>query len=136
MTIAYDNVPTSLQPVRWNMQRILLFASLMGLVSVVETFALLIVGLRWVADARLQDMLRLDLAQLQTVLFLQLAVGGHLLLFVVRTKRSLFQARPIERKAVLGDRGDPDCRDGDLLARHRGSGYPACCDSSGCGSTA
>ena len=91
MTIAYDNVPTSLQPVRWNMQRILLFASLMGLVSVVETFALLIVGLRWVADARLQDLLRLDLAQLQTVLFLQLAVGGHLLLFVVRTKRSLFQ---------------------------------------------
>ena len=36
-------------------------------------------------------MLRLDLAQLQTVMFLQLAVGGHLLLFVVRTKRSLFQ---------------------------------------------
>ena len=26
-----------------------------------------------------------------TVMFLQLAVGGHLLLFVVRTKRSLFQ---------------------------------------------
>jgi H+-transporting ATPase len=36
-------------------------------------------------------MIKLDDAQLQTVMFLQLAVGGHLLLFVVRTKRSLFE---------------------------------------------
>jgi H+-transporting ATPase len=47
--------------------------------------------LRWVADPQLQDMIKLDHAQLQTVMFLQLAVGGHLLLFVVRTKRSLFE---------------------------------------------
>jgi H+-transporting ATPase len=44
-----------------------------------------------VADPQLQDMIKLDHAQLQTVMFLQLAVGGHLLLFVVRTKRSLFE---------------------------------------------
>jgi H+-transporting ATPase len=91
MTIAYDNVPAPPQPVRWNMQAILLFASVMGLLSVVETFGLLLIGLRWVADPQLQSMIKLDLAQLQTVMFLQLAVGGHLLLFVVRTKRSLFQ---------------------------------------------
>ncbi|MGA8649042.1 MAG: plasma-membrane proton-efflux P-type ATPase [Xanthobacteraceae bacterium] len=91
MTIAYDNVPAAEQPVRWNIQRILVFASFMGLLSVVETFGLLLIGLRWVADPQLQDMIRLDSAQLQTVMFLQLAVGGHLLLFVVRTKRSLFQ---------------------------------------------
>ena len=36
-------------------------------------------------------MIKLDAAQLQTVMFLQLAVGGHVLLFVVRTKRSLFE---------------------------------------------
>jgi len=91
MTIAYDNVPAAEQPVRWNIQGILVFASFMGLLSVVETFGLLLIGLRWVADPQLQDMIRLDAAQLQTVMFLQLAVGGHLLLFVVRTKRSLFQ---------------------------------------------
>jgi H+-transporting ATPase len=51
----------------------------------------LLIGLRWVADPQLQDMIKLDDAQLQTVMFLQLAVGGHLLLFVVRTKRSLFE---------------------------------------------
>jgi H+-transporting ATPase len=73
------------------MQGILLYASVMGLLSVVETFGLLLIGLRWVADLQLQSMIKLDLAQLQTVMFLQLAVGGHLLLFVVRTKRSLFE---------------------------------------------
>jgi H+-transporting ATPase len=91
MTIAYDNVPAPPKPVRWNMQGILLFASIMGLLSVVETFGLLLIGLRWVGDPQLQSMIKLDLAQLQTVMFLQLAVGGHLLLFVVRTKRSLFE---------------------------------------------
>ncbi len=91
MTIAYDNVPAAPRPVRWEIRAILVFASIMGLLSVVETFSLLLIGLRWVADPQLQDMIRLDAAQLQTVMFLQLAVGGHLLLFVVRTKRSLFQ---------------------------------------------
>jgi H+-transporting ATPase len=91
MTIAYDNVPAPPRPVRWNMPGILLFASIMGLLSVVETFGLLLIGLRWVADPQLQAMIKLDHAQLQTVMFLQLAVGGHLLLFVVRAKRSLFE---------------------------------------------
>jgi H+-transporting ATPase len=91
MTIAYDNVPAPPKPVRWNMPGILLFASIMGLLSVVETFGLLLIGLRWMADPQLQDMIKLDAAQLQTDMFLQLAVGGHLLLFVVRTKRSLFE---------------------------------------------
>jgi H+-transporting ATPase len=91
MTIAYDNVPAAPRPVRWNMSRILLFASAMGLFSVVETLGLLLIGMRWIADPVLQTVLALDPAQLQTVMFLQLAVGGHLLLFVVRTKGSLFR---------------------------------------------
>jgi H+-transporting ATPase len=91
MTIAYDNVPAPPQPVRWKMHSILLFASIMGLLSLVETFGLLLIGSRWIADPQLLDMIKLDHVQLQTVMFLQLAVGGHLLLFVVRTKRSLFQ---------------------------------------------
>jgi len=91
MTIAYDNVPPASQPVRWDMHRIFLFASLMGLLSVAETFGLLLMGLRWLHDQHLQTMVHLDARQLQTVMFLQLAVGGHLLLFVVRTKRFLFE---------------------------------------------
>jgi H+-transporting ATPase len=73
------------------MHGILLFASIMGLLSIVETFGLLLIGLRWIADPQLLDMIKLDREQLQTLMFLQLAVGGHLLLFVVRTKRSVFE---------------------------------------------
>jgi H+-transporting ATPase len=91
MTIAYDNVPAPPEPVRWKMHSMLLFASVMGLLSLVETFGVLLIGLRWIADRQLLDMIKLDHVQLQTVMFLQLAVGGHLLLFIVRTKRSLFE---------------------------------------------
>ena len=91
MTIAYDNVPAPPRPVRWDMHHILLFASVMGLLSVAETFGLLLIGLRWLADPLLQEIIPLDARQLQTVMFLQLAIGGHLLLFVVRTKSFLFR---------------------------------------------
>jgi H+-transporting ATPase len=91
MTIAYDNVPASPRPVRWDMHHIILFASIMGLLSIAETFALLVIGLHWIADPATLHAVSIDRTQLQTVMFLQLAVGGHLLLFVVRTKRSLFQ---------------------------------------------
>jgi len=90
MTIAYDNVPTSMRPVRWDMHRIFVFASLMGLLSLAETFGLLLLGMRWLLDSQLQSVIALDPDQLQTVVFLQLAVGGHLLLFAVRTKKPLF----------------------------------------------
>src|SRR5262249_37419715 len=51
---------------------------------------LLLIGLRWLADPHLQAIFHLDARQLQTVMFLQLAVGGHLLLFVVGPQRFLF----------------------------------------------
>ena len=91
MTIAYDNVPAASRPVRWDMRHILLFASVMGLLSVAETFGLLLIGLRWLGDPLLQAIISLDARQLQTIMFLQLAIGGHLLLFVVRTKSFLFK---------------------------------------------
>jgi H+-transporting ATPase len=91
MTIAYDNVPTAPKPMRWDMKRILLFASFMGVLSIAETFGILLIGIRWLADPALQAVTALDASQHQTVLFLQLAVGGHLLLFVVRTKGPLFR---------------------------------------------
>jgi H+-transporting ATPase len=90
MTIAYDNVPVAPQPVRWDMHRIFIFASLMGLIAVAETFGFLLIGMRWTLDESLQTMIPIDPGQLQTLLFLQLAVGGHLLLFSVRTKKAIF----------------------------------------------
>ena len=51
MTIAYDNVPASPKPVRWDMHRILVFSGLMGLLSLAESFGLLLIGLEWIGDA-------------------------------------------------------------------------------------
>jgi H+-transporting ATPase len=99
ITIAYDNVPVAERPLRWNMRRILIYASLMGILSIAETFGLLFIGMRWLVDPALEAIASLDKNQLQTLMFLQLAVGGHLLLFVVRTKKSLF--RPPHPSAKL-----------------------------------
>jgi H+-transporting ATPase len=91
MTIAYDNVPVSQKPVRWDMHRILMFATVMGLLSLAESLGLLLVGLEWIRDEARLAAVALDELSLQTMVFLQLAVGGHLLLLVVRTRHSVFR---------------------------------------------
>ncbi|WP_424831438.1 plasma-membrane proton-efflux P-type ATPase [Ruegeria sp.] len=93
MTIAYDNTNLPKAPVRWDMRRILFGASLMGVLSVVQTFGLLLIGMEWINNQNLQAWIPLTQAQLQTVLFLQLAAGGHLLLLVIRSRGAVF-ARP------------------------------------------
>ena len=90
MTIAYDKVETAARPVRWQMQRILVFSSLMGLLAIAQSFGLVLAGMEWMSDPALMARFALDHNHLQTMLFLQLAAGGHLLLFVVRTRRSIF----------------------------------------------
>ena len=89
MTIAYDNVSASPRPERWNMHRVLVFAVLMGLLSFAQSLGLLLTGLEWIAHPS-HALFAMDRQTLQTMVFLQLAVGGHLLLFVVRTRRSIF----------------------------------------------
>jgi H+-transporting ATPase len=44
----------------------------------------------WMHNADLMSIMQMDFPHLQTMLFLQLAAGGHLLLFVVRTRRTFF----------------------------------------------
>ena len=90
MTIAYDNVQTAPQPVRWDMHRIILFSSIMGLMALAQSFGLVLICMFWMHNASLMSIMQMDFPHLQTMLFLQLAAGGHLLLFVVRTRRTLF----------------------------------------------
>ena len=91
MTIAYDNTPVSEKPIRWQMSRLLGIAGVLGLFSIVESFGLLEIGVRVLSHPHLQAYFGLlDQHQLQTVMFLQLVVGGHLLLFVTRTERLFF----------------------------------------------
>ncbi|MDQ6955090.1 MAG: plasma-membrane proton-efflux P-type ATPase, partial [Mariprofundaceae bacterium] len=81
MTIAKDNTWLDPNPVRWNMHRVLTMATVLGLVGVVETFLLLVIASRWFG---------IDLAHLQTIIFLKLSIAGHLTLFVARTRHAMF----------------------------------------------
>jgi H+-transporting ATPase len=85
MTIAYDNTRIDPKPVRWQLPRVLGIASVLGILSVVETFSLLAYGMHHVNETLWG--VRIDPAHLQTMVFLQLVAGGHLMLFVTRTKR-------------------------------------------------
>jgi H+-transporting ATPase len=84
MAIAYDNTEPENKPLRWNRARSFTVSIVLGLSSVLESFGLLAIGMLY---------LQLDAPHLQTMLFLQLLVGGHLLLLLTRTKKS-FLARP------------------------------------------
>jgi len=101
MTIAYDNTRLDKQPVRWHMPRVLSCSAVLGMLSVAQSFGLLLIGMGWMRDPALQSWISMDHAHLQTLLFLQLVAGGHLLLFVARTK-SVFFSRPLPSLPFFG----------------------------------
>jgi len=91
MAIAYDNTPVSEKPIRWRMPRLLGVSAVLGLFSIVESFGLLLIGMAVLSSQYGQSLFGLAThSQLQTVMFLQLVAGGHLLLFVTRTERWFF----------------------------------------------
>jgi len=92
LTIAYDNTWLDPLPTRWNMRRVLTVATILGLIGVVETFGLLLIGKLW---------LGLGLGALQSLIYLKLAVAGHLTLLVVRTRHP-FWTRPYPARVLLG----------------------------------
>lgn len=85
MTIAYDNTALPKEPVRWRMRLLLVGASIMGLLSIAESFGLLIVAMSWLKADPAHAWYALTKDQVQTAVFLQIVAGGHLLLFAVRT---------------------------------------------------
>lgn len=91
MTIAYDHTWLDPKPVRWDMRRVLSVATVLGTVGVIETFGLLVIAKKW---------LKLDNHQIQTLIFLKLAVAGHLTLFVARTRQPFYKP-PYPAPAVL-----------------------------------
>ncbi|MEA5090218.1 plasma-membrane proton-efflux P-type ATPase [Solidesulfovibrio sp.] len=91
MTIAYDNTYLDPNPVRWDMRRVLTLSTVLGVIGVIETFGLLILA---------KTYLKLDLAQIQSFIFLKLAVAGHLTLFVARSRKP-FWAPPHPAPAMI-----------------------------------
>ncbi len=92
LTIAYDNTLLDPRPVRWDMRRVLILATVLGVIGVVETFGMLLIG---------KLLLHLSLPELQSLIYLKLAVAGHLTLLVVRTRGS-WLARPFPAPVLLG----------------------------------
>ncbi len=92
MTIAYDNTWLDPRPVRWDMRRVLTLATVLGLVGLVQTFGMLLIGKLW---------LRLPDDQIQSLIYLKLALAGHLTLLVTRTRRPLL-SKPYPARILLG----------------------------------
>ncbi|HUC84042.1 MAG TPA: plasma-membrane proton-efflux P-type ATPase, partial [Candidatus Acidoferrales bacterium] len=99
LTIAYDNTWLDPKPVRWDMRRVLTIATVLGLIGVVETFGILVIAKEW---------FHLTAAEIQSFIYLKLAVAGHLTLFVARTRKPFLTRpypAPILLTAILGTQG-------------------------------
>jgi H+-transporting ATPase len=91
MTIAFDNTWLDPKPVRWDMRRVFMVATTLGLVGVIQSFGILVVG---------KVLLNLNQDQIQSLIYIKLAVAGHLTLFVTRTKHS-FLSKPYPAPILL-----------------------------------
>jgi H+-transporting ATPase len=91
MAIAFDNTRVDPNPVKWNMHRVLTISTVLGLTGVAGSFLMLIIAKNW---------LKLDIGQIQTFIFLKMAVAGHLTLFVTRTS-NMFLKKPYPSPILL-----------------------------------
>jgi H+-transporting ATPase len=91
MAIAFDNTQADPRPVRWDMRRVLTISTVLGLTGVAGSFLMLIIAKNW---------LHLDIAEIQTFIFLKMAVAGHFTLFVTRTPR-MFLKKPYPAPILL-----------------------------------
>ena len=93
MMIAFDNAPVAQKPVRWQMKRIMTLATILGILGVISSFILL-----WVA----REIYHLPPDVIQTLIFLKLAVAGHLTIYLARTGQQHFWERPFPSVALFG----------------------------------
>jgi H+-transporting ATPase len=82
MLVAFDNVPVDPHPSRWNMRRLLVGATLFSLLGVIQSSGMLRYLHRGLGIP--------EGGELQTAMFLQLVVAGHLLLLSTRTRKFFF----------------------------------------------
>ncbi len=92
MMIAYDNVKVQNNPVRWNMREVLSIATLLGTTGLFFSFGLFLIGLR---------VFHLDQTTLQTLIFLKLAVAGHMTIYLARTGQHHFWTKPYPALSLL-----------------------------------
>jgi H+-transporting ATPase len=85
LSIAYDNAHYSSRPEAWNMRLVLGIATVLGIFAAGRSFGIFLLGDR---------VLGLDQDMVQTLVYLNLSVGGHLTLFAARTRGPFWSIRP------------------------------------------
>jgi H+-transporting ATPase len=85
LSIAYDNARTARSPQAWNMPVVLGMATTLGLAGVIETFLLFYLA---------EVLFHLDRGTIQTLIYLNLAVGGMMTLYVTRTRGPFWSVKP------------------------------------------
>jgi H+-transporting ATPase len=95
LSIAYDNVRFSARPETWNMRLVLGVATVLGIVATLRSFGIFYLG---------ENVFNLSQGTIQTLVYLNLSVGGHLTLFAARTRRPFWSIKPasILLLAVIG----------------------------------
>ncbi len=88
LSIAYDRAEGDPRPAAWDMRRVLVIASSLGVLGVLETLGLVLLGTTVFGLTGGAGLL-----VLQTMVFLKLSVSGHLTVFVARTT-GRFWTRP------------------------------------------
>ncbi len=77
MLIAFDNATVEPKPVKWDMGRVMLTSAILATLGILQSTGL---------ARHLHHDLHLALPLLQTGMFMQLVIGGHLLLFSTRAR--------------------------------------------------
>ncbi len=85
MMIAYDNARIHDKPVRWNMRAVLNTSTLLGVMGLLSSFGMLLLGIYF---------FKLNFQTLQTLMFLKMAVAGHMTIYLTRSGRKHFWSRP------------------------------------------
>ncbi|VVB88989.1 Potassium-transporting ATPase ATP-binding subunit [uncultured archaeon] len=85
MMIAYDNTKPLNRPASWEMRKLLIIATVIGIVGIIFSFLLFYVSL---------EVLHLEKPIIQTLMFMKLAVAGHLTIYLTRSGEHHFWSRP------------------------------------------
>jgi H+-transporting ATPase len=85
LSIAYDNVHYSNQPEKWNMRLVLGIATVVSIIGLIDSFGLFYIG---------EKHFHLDRSFIQTLIYLKMSVGGHLKIFITRTRGPFWSIRP------------------------------------------
>lgn len=85
MAIAYDKVEYSSFPEKWNMREVISMATFLGIIGVFSSFIILYLG---------ETTFGLSQGEVQSFIFLKLAIAGHLTIFLARTRGPFWSIKP------------------------------------------